>query len=138
MLDTNIIIFTLRHPASSCAARVASHLGKDICISALTYAELEFGIQNSSRPEQSRDAINRILAGIPILDFDMTAAVHFGSILAELKKKKRFDVYRDRDKMIAAHARSRGFVLVTDNTKDFSDIDGLLLNNWREPWNLLS
>ena len=136
MLDTNILIFCMRHPNTACAARVASHLGKDICISAVTYAELEFGIQNSSLPEQSRQAVTQILAGIPILDFDLPAATHFGRILAEFKRKNGFDLYRDRDKMIAAHARSQGYVLVTGNMKDYRDIDGLLAENWREPGDL--
>ena len=136
MLDTNIIIFCMRHPETACAKRVASHLGRDVCISTITYGELEFGIHHSSRPEQSRQAVNRILAGIPILEFDTAAAAHFGAVLAELKRKNRFDLYRDRDKMIVAHARARGYTLVTDNTKDFSDIDHLNLENWREAGDL--
>ena len=136
MLDTNILIFCMRHPDSVCASRVASHLGEDICISVVTYAELEFGIHNSSMPEQSRMAVSRILAGIMILDFDRHAAVHYGAILADLKRKHKDKQNQDRDKMIAAHARSNGFVLVTDNTKDFIDIDGLVIENWHEPGDL--
>ena len=137
MLDTNILIFCMRHPDSVCAARVADHLGEDVCISVVTYAELEFGICNSSRPEQSRAAVHRILAGIRIEDFGIRAARHYGAILAELKKKKKDKQNQDRDKMIAAHARSNGYTLVTDNTKDFIDIDGLKLENWREPGDLM-
>ena len=136
LLDTNIIIFCMRHPDSVCADRVASHLGEDVCISVVTYAELEYGICNSSKPEQGRAAVNRILAGIMILDFDRSAAAHYGSILAELKKKHKDKQNQDRDKMIAAHARANGFILVTDNTKDFIDIDGLSIENWREPGDL--
>lgn len=136
MLDTNILIFCMRHPETLCASRVASHLGQDICISVVTYAELEFGICNSKYPEQSRNAVNRILAGIMIEDFDMHAAAHYGAILADLKQKHKDKQNQDRDKMIAAHARSKGYVLVTDNTKDFIDIDGLLMENWREPGDL--
>ena len=132
MLDTNIIIFCIRHPDTACARKVASHLGKDLCISVVTYGELEFGIQNSSKPERNREAIKRLLAGISILDFDMNAATHFGAILAELKQKHRYDVCRDRDKMIAAHARARRDILVTNNIKDFTDIGNLLLEDWRE------
>ncbi len=132
MLDTNIIIYCMRHPETDCARRVASHLGEDVCISVVTYGELEFGIRNSRKPAQNREAVNRILAGIPVMDLDMKAGAHFGAILAELKQDHKFDLYRDRDKMIAAHARSRGYVLVTDNIKDFSDIRGLQMENWRE------
>lgn len=136
MLDTNILIFCLRHPDSKCTKTLASHIGRDVCISVVTYAELEYGILNSKYPDRNRDAINKILAGIPIKDFDIKASVHFGQILAELKQKKKEKQNQDRDKMIAGHARSRGYILVTDNTKDFSDIDDLKLENWREPGDL--
>ena len=131
MLDTNIIIFCIRHPDSSCAAKLASHLGHDVCISVVTYAELEYGIMNSNDPVRNREAVSFFLSGIKILDFDMLAAMHFGDILAELKRKNKSKQNQDRDKMIAAHARSKDFTLVSDNTKDFVDIDGLKLENWR-------
>ena len=137
MLDTNIIIFCIRHPDSACAAKLAAHLGKDVCLSVVTYAELEYGIMNSSDPVRNREAISFVLAGINIRDFDMNAAMHFGDILAELKQKHKDKQNQDRDKMIAAHARSLDFVLVSDNTKDFIDIDGLMLENWREPNDLV-
>ena len=136
MLDTNIIIFCMRHPDSECAETLASHIGDDVCISVVTYAELEYGIMNSSYPERNRSASKKILAGIPILDCDSKAAVHYGQILAELKHKKKEKLSQDRDKMIAAHARSKGYILVTDNTKDFLDIDNLELENWRVPGDL--
>ena len=112
------------------------HIGKDVCISVVTYAELEYGIRNSSAPSKNRMAVNLMLAGIKILDFDMDAATHFGDILAVLRRKNKMHPTQDRDKMIAAHARSRGYTLVTDNTKDFIDIDGLSLTTWRVPGDL--
>lgn len=136
MLDTNIIIFCMRHPDSTCTSRLASHLGRDVCISVVTYAELEYGIMNSSDPARNRLAVNQMLAGIRVLDFDIDASIHFGDILAELRRKGADKQNQDRDKMIAGHARSLGYTLVTDNTKDFADIDGLLLENWREPGDL--
>lgn len=138
MLDTNILIFCIRHPDSQCARTLAEHVGKDVCISVVTYAELEFGIHNSKYPDKNRIAINSILAGILIEDFDMNAATHFGQILAELKRNHKDKQNQDRDKMIAAHARSRGYILVTDNIKDFLDIDGIKIENWREEGDLKS
>lgn len=131
LLDTNILIFCIRHPHSECAKTVAEHVGKDICISVITFAELEYGILNSKYPEQNRLAINSVLAGIKIEDFDIHAATHFGQILAELKKIHKDKQNQDRDKMIAAHARSRGYTLITNNTKDFIDIDNLVIEDWR-------
>ena len=136
MLDTNIIIFCIRHPDSDCAKTLASHIGRDVCISVVTYAELEYGIMNSRDPARNREAMNLFLAGIRIMDFDIHAAIHFGDILAELKQQHKDKQNQDRDKMIAGHARSLNYVLVTDNTKDFVDITGLKLENWRVPGDL--
>lgn len=129
MLDTNIMIFAMRHPDTPCAHTVASHIGDDICISVITYSELEYGILCSRNPDKNREAVNKMLAGIPILYFDISAGKHFGDILANSK-----GIYgQDRDKMIAAHCRSLGYTLVTDNLKDFQYINGLDIITWRTP-----
>lgn len=66
MLDTNIIIFCIRHLHSECAEKLAEHIGTDVCISVITYADLEYGIENSSDPVRNREAVHRFLAGILI------------------------------------------------------------------------
>lgn len=129
MLDTNILIFAMRHPDTPCAYTIACHAGNDICISVVTYSELEYGIMNSRNPAKNREAVNRMLAGIPILDFDMPAGKHYGDILA----KSKGICGQDRDKMIAAHCRSLGYTLVTDNIKDFQYIERLEILTWRTP-----
>ena len=136
MLDTNIIIFSIRHPNSACAKTLAGHVGKDLCISVVTYAELEYGIRNSSNPARNRTAIRLFLAGIRVFDFGVSAAEHFGDILAYLAGKGPRQPGHDRDRMIAAHARSLGCTLVTDNRKDFAGIPRLSLESWREPGDL--
>ena len=129
MLDTNIIIFAMRHPDTPCAHMVAAHVCKDICISVITYSELEYGILNSRNPDKNRKAVCMILAGIPILDFDLSAGKHFGDILSKSK-----GIYgQDRDKMIAAHCRSLGYTLITDNIKDFQYVSDLDIQTWRTP-----
>lgn len=129
MLDTNIMIFAMRHPNTPCGHMVAAHSGNDICISVITYSELEYGILGSRNPAKNREAVSRMLAGIPILDFTISAGKHFGDILVKTK-----GIYgQDRDKMIAAHCRSLGYTLVTDNIKDFQYIDDLDITTWRTP-----
>ena len=54
MLDTNAIIAAARHPDWPIREKLLAHLGRDVCVSAVTYAELEYGIRKSSRPEQNR------------------------------------------------------------------------------------
>ena len=137
MLDTNILVFSIRHPDSACAKKLASHVGQDVCISVVTYAEMVYGVENSSDPKRNAEALNRFLAGIIILDFNMDAGERLAKRgLLRLRKKRLDKQNQDRDKMIAAHARSLGYVLVTNNTKDFTGIDGLVLDDWREPGDL--
>ena len=87
MLDTNAIIMAVRHPEWPISQRIKRHLGKDLCISSVTYGELEYGIQKSSAPERNRLAVMQLLLGIRILSFDAKAAEHFGDIFADLERR---------------------------------------------------
>lgn len=129
MLDTNAVIMALRHPEWGIYSKVKKHLGKDLCISAVTYGELEYGIRKSSAQERNRVAVNRILLGIRIMDFDSKAAAHFGDIFADLEKRRMR--ISDRDTMIAAHARSLGYTLVTNNIREFCRVQGLHIEDWK-------
>ncbi len=129
MLDTNAIIMAVRHPDWQICTRIKEHLGGELCISSVTYGELEYGIRKSSAPARNRLAIMKILLGIRILSFDAKAAEHFGDIFAELESKcQRIG---DRDMMIAGHARSLGCTLVTNNVREFSRVDGLDIADWK-------
>ncbi len=129
MLDTNAIIMAARHPDWPISQRIKSRLGKDLCISSVTYGELEYGIQKSSAPERNRVAVMQLLLGIRILSFDAKAAAHFGDIFADLER--RGQRIGDRDMLIAGHARSLGFTLVTNNLREFSRVEGLLCEDWK-------
>ena len=129
MLDTNAIIMTVRHPDWPITEKIKQHLGKDLTISSVTYGELEYGIQKSSDPEKNRIAITQILLGISVLDFDSKAAQHFGDIFADLESRKMR--IGDRDMMIAGHARSLGYTLVTNNTREFNRVSGLNIEDWK-------
>lgn len=129
MLDTNAIIMAIRHPDWPICDRIRRHLGKDLCISAVTYGELEYGIQKSMSPRRNRLAITQILLGIRIMDFDASAAAHFGDIFASLEKAGMR--IGDRDMMIAGHARSLGCTLVTDNLKEFTRVPDLEVEDWK-------
>lgn len=129
MLDTNAIIMAVRHPDWPICERIKRHIGRDLCISSVTYGELVYGIQKSSAPEKNRIAVTQILLGIRILSFDGKAAEHFGDIFADLERKHQR--IGDRDMMIAGHARSLGYTLVTNNVREFSRVDGLLYEDWK-------
>ncbi len=129
MLDTNAIIMAVRHPDWTITKKIKAHLGKDLCISSVTYGELEYGIQKSSDPIRNRLAITQILLGIRILSFDAKAAEHFGDIFADLESKHQR--IGDRDMMIAGHARALGYTLITNNTREFSRVEGLNIEDWK-------
>ena len=129
MLDTNAIIMAVRHPDAKIADMIKAHLGKDVCISAITYGELEYGIQKSSAPERNRTAITQILLGISILDFDSNAARHYGDIFADLERKGQR--IGERDMLIAGHARSLGCTVVTNNLREFTRVEGLHCVDWK-------
>ena len=128
MLDTNAIIMAVRHSDRPIREKIRAHLGKDLCISVITYSELEYGIRKSAAPERNRAAITQILLGIQIVDFDASAAAHFGDIFAELERRKQRIGYRVM--LIAAHARARGDTVVTNKVKEFTRVAGLRVEDW--------
>ena len=128
MLDTNAVIMAIRHPESPVLSKIVQHLGKDLCISVITLGELEYGVKKSKDPDKTRLAVYKFLAGIPVLDFDTSAAQHFGDIFGDLELRSMR--ISDRDTMIAAHARSRGFTVVTNNVREFSRVRDLKYEDW--------
>ena len=130
MLDTNICIYAIKHKPEKVLEEMGRHDPSDVCISAVTYAELIHGVEKSAAIEKNRLALSLLLANIEIFDFDARAADCYGKIRAELEKKGR--PIGPLDMMIAGHARSLEFTLVTNNMKEFSRVSGLRLENWAE------
>ena len=129
LLDTNICIYLMKHRSASVARHIESLRVGDVAISAITLAELEHGIgSDPGIAPKRREQLEKLLAFIPALDFDDAAARSYGEL-----RSRAIHLGRNRfDTLIAAHAISRKLVLVTNNTKDFSDIDALVLENWVE------
>jgi len=115
-------------PKAAMEAREYIRVRLHIAVSSITMAELEFGIQNSSRPEQNRMALMLFMAGISILPFDTNAAMEYGDIRHKLKEQGM--LIGGNDLLIAAHARSLGITLVTHNTREFSRVENLRIEDW--------
>ena len=130
MLDTNICIYAIKHKPEKVLEELQRHNPSDVCISAVTYAELIHGVEKSAAIEKNRLALSLLLANIEIFDFDVKAADCYGKIRAELEKIG--SPIGPLDMMIAGHARSLEFTLVTNNMKEFSRVSGLRLENWAE------
>ncbi len=130
MLDTNICIYVIKHKPESVFRKLKKIKPEDVCISSITYAELAYGVEKSAQPERNRLALSMMLSSIEIVAFDDTAADEYGEIRAGLERKGT--AIGSLDMLIAAHARSAGCTLVTNNTKEFCRVEGLKLANWVE------
>ena len=130
LLDTNILIYTLKNRPQQVRARFEQHEGS-IAVSTVSLGELVFGAERSEKPQENLRVIESLIARLDVLPFDETAAFHFGQIRAELFNQGQ--PIGPFDTMIAAHARSSGLVLVSNNTREFSRVSGLRLENWTTP-----
>lgn len=128
LLDTNICIYIIKRRPSTTVDRIRSTAPEDVAVSTITLAELEYGAAKSLDPNRNRLALLEFLVPFTILDFDQGAAIHYGSIRAALEAKG--EPIGAMDMLIAAQARSRGLVLVTNNVREFRRVDGLEVQNW--------
>jgi tRNA(fMet)-specific endonuclease VapC len=127
MLDTNILIYTMKNRPGHVKKRFNQHVGQ-MCISAISLGELVFGAEHSLQVERNLADIEMMIAQLDVLPFGMTEANHFGRIRSELYRiGQPIGPY---DMMIAGHARATGMILVTNNEKEFARVKGLLLENW--------
>lgn len=128
LLDTNICVYLINRKDLVLMKRMRQVPIEWVCVSTMVVAELLFGAAKSEYPIKNRQAIADFLANLTILDFDAEAAAHYGDIRATLERKGTpiglFDL------LIAAHARSRGLTLVTNNEREFMRVDGLKIENW--------
>ena len=130
MLDTNILVYAIRHPDAGLKQRFKKYLGGELCISSVTYMELVDGVRRSKDIRRNDEALREVLAGIYILPFDTYAAEHAGDIMAFLSLKGiRIG---EKDTMIAGHARSLGLILITNNTREFERVPDLQIEDWLE------
>lgn len=127
MLDTNICIYVIKRRPIEVLETFNKYAGT-LCISSITYAELCHGVEKSSLPEHNRRQVEDFVSRLEIVPYGDKAAAHYGDIRATLERQgKTIGV---NDLHIAAHARSEGLVVVTNNLKEFTRVDGLRLENW--------
>lgn len=130
MLDTNICIYVIKHKPEKVFQHMQENLQKGLCISAITLAELEHGIEKSSYPEKNRAALTRFLAIIDVLPFDELAANKYGKVCAYLQRQGT--PIRTMDMLIAGHAIAADCIIVTNNVREFERVPGLTIENWVE------
>lgn len=132
LLDTNICVYLInRRPHHEAVLRrMDGMVYGDILISAITTAELRYGVANSARPEQNREKFDSFIERFEIVDFDDAAAAAYGPIRVGLKNAGT--PIGPLDTLIAAHAISLQCTLVTNNVREFERVPGLNIENWVE------
>lgn len=128
MLDTNICIYAIKKNPENVLKNIERNKIHGLCISAITLAELEHGIAKSDYPKRNADALAQFLSIITVLPFGNSAAIEYGRICAYLQKSGT--PIGTMDMLIAAHALSKGLILVTNNTREFTRIPTLNVENW--------
>lgn len=99
-------------------------------VPAIVEAELRLGAEKSDHPRKNRMLVERFLMPFERIPFDSECAVAYARIRASLECRGL--PIGPNDLLIAATALSRGAVLVTGNTREFSRIEGLSIESWTE------
>ena len=128
LLDTNICIYIIKKKPVDVLKTVKTKSKKDIYISSITVAELEYGVAKSRFPEKNKIALIGFLSIFTILPFDDTDAVEYGIMRAELEKKGK--MIGPMDLLLAAQAKKKRLIIVTNNTREFERLEGLKIENW--------
>ncbi|MBQ0932840.1 type II toxin-antitoxin system VapC family toxin [Ideonella alba] len=130
MLDTDTCIFLMRGESAVLADKVQSVPLQQQLMSAVTFAELSYGVQASAaaKRKQNQQVLDSLALHLAVLDWPQEAAPHYAEIRADLKR--RGAQLGAADLMIAAHARALGATVVTNNVKDFGRVKGLRVENW--------
>ena len=127
MLDTNICIYVIKNRPEGLRERF-NRLADQLCISAVTLAEIIYGAEKSARQIENIKVVDQFAARLDVLPFGERAATHYGQIRADLERAGH--PVGLHDMMIGGHARSEGLTLVSNNVREFQHIEGLRIDNW--------
>jgi tRNA(fMet)-specific endonuclease VapC len=124
LLDTNVCIDFALSRSEKLRHRMEQAFDRGLAISAITLGELRVGAKNSGDIEDER-RLDVLTDTIAVLSFDAAAALDYALLVRQLGVRRN-----SFDRLIAAQARSRGLLLVTNNHRDFADVPGLRVENW--------
>lgn len=127
LLDTNIVSDLVRDPHGRITQRIRKVGEARVCTSIIVAAELRYGSAKKGSPRLTAQ-LEAILSALEVLPFDAPADAAYGVLRAHLEKDGK--PIGANDLLIAAQALSLGYVLVTDNAREFARVDGLRCENW--------
>jgi tRNA(fMet)-specific endonuclease VapC len=128
MLDTNICIFILKRRPLSVLEKLEKIGGGQICLSVVTFAELEYGVERSSSKKLNQEILDEFISHLMILPWETKAARQYGKIRTHLEKIGT--PIGNMDLLIAAHALSEKLILATNNLREFKRVPHLKCEDW--------
>jgi tRNA(fMet)-specific endonuclease VapC len=128
MLDTNICIYIAKQNPPKVSARFARLALGDVGMSVVTYGELRFGAEKSTRSQAALRSLEEFIEAVPVLTFDKESAANYGRLRFDLER--RGQPIGNNDLWIASHCLHLGLTLVTNNEREFSRIPNLPIENW--------
>ena len=132
LLDTNIVIYVIKRRPIEVLGLFNEHAER-MAMSAITLSELYHGAEKSAKVSQNLEVIEEFSSLLEVLPYTGKASAHYGSIRSALEKAGQ--PIGVNDLHIAAHARSEGLVVVTNNVSEFARVPGLMVENWVTPLN---
>lgn len=128
LLDTNICIYMIKKKPPQVLDQIKKYTIGDVGVSAITVAELYYGVQKSKYQDKNRRALLQFLSPFVIAGFDYEASLTYRQIRASLEK--RGEPIGSLDMLIAAHALSLDVTLITNNKREFSRVERLRIEDW--------
>ena len=128
LIDTNICIFMIKKKPEKVINKFLLHQPGDIAISIITLSELKYGVYKSLSQAKNAIALEQFIQPLQVLEFNEDDADMYGKISAKLELKG--EPIGAMDMLIAAQAKSRNLILITDNEKEFKRVEKLKIENW--------
>lgn len=128
LLDTNICGYLMRKRAPSVLERLAALGPERVAVSVVTAIELRTGADLATHPSKYHALLDVFLREVPVLPLDERVVGATASIRAVLRRRGR--PIGELDALIAGHAVGLGVTLVTHNTREFSRVPDLVLEDW--------
>lgn len=129
MLDTDVASFVIKGRSQAVIAKLAEIPVGQVCISAITQAELRYGLKRLSSDHRLHFGVQQFLELVHVLAWDSTAADQYADIRHQLVTTGQ--PIGELDMMIAGHALAIGAILVTNNARHFDRISAPLMRaNW--------
>jgi tRNA(fMet)-specific endonuclease VapC len=116
----------MKNQPAQVAKRFAQCYVGEVVMSAITFAELSYGVAVSADPRREAKNLSSLVEDIPVASFDELAGSMYDPIRLATRETKKDHL----DNLIAAHSKALLVTLVTNNLKDFEKYPGVTAENW--------